>query len=468
MAGIEWGFFVNLAYLCVFLLIGTFLRARLRILQRCLIPVPIIAGFLGIIFGQYVFKVINPDEMASLVYHFLTLSFIAMGLRGSRVRHSYGTVTTLFIHHFGHNTQGLIGLFFTLVLLLTYLPGIFPTFGIMLNLGFANSPGVAYSIGTAWEEMGFVGGGQVGLSMGAIGFLVAYIIGIILVNWGIRKNKTYYFKGMDEIPQSVFRGIIKKDEPKVEAGKQNMAPEAMDSLTLHVAVIGTIFLMTYFFLINLTGWIASFGDMGKDLANVIGGFGFLFGVLIAFVVRRILLTTNLDYIVDDGLLSRLGGTFVDLMIMTGITGISFVVIKAYLLEIVLLSAVGTIGVLLTTYYFVDKMQIDYKFERFISLFGMLTGTVASGLALLRIVDPQYDTPVAEDLVYAGGMNLILSLPLLLLINIPAFGYVRGESIKSILLVVGLQATYFLVMFIIWKIYAVSYFKKKDKSKVLEQ
>ncbi len=410
MAGIDWSFFVSMAYLCVFLLIGTFLRAHLRILQRCLIPVPIIAGFLAIIFGQYVFKVIDPDEMATLVYHFLTLSFIAMGLRGSRVKHSYGTITTLFIHNFGHNIQGLIGLFFTLFLLLTYLPDIFPTFGIMLNLGFANSPGVAYSIGTAWEGMGFAGGGQVGLTVGAIGFLVAYVLGIILVNWGIRTNKTHYFKGMDEIPQSVFRGIIKKDEAKVEAGKQNMAPEAMDSLTLHVAIVGTIFLMTYFFLINLTGWMAGFGDLGQDLANVIGGFGFLFGVLIAFVVRKILLTTNLDYLIDDGLLSRLGGTFVDLMILTGIAGISFVVIKAYLLEIILLSIIGTICIPLTTYYLVDKMQIDFKFERFISLFGMLTGTAASGLALLRIVDPHYETPVAEDLVYAGGMNLILSLP----------------------------------------------------------
>lgn len=55
-----------------------------------------------------------------------------------------------------------------------------------------------------------------------------------------------------------------------------------------------------------------------------------------------------------------------------------------------------------------------------AVFGFLTGTIASGLALLRMVDPELDTPVAEELACAGGLSLLVGFPLLLMLNFPLY------------------------------------------------
>ena len=49
---------------------------------------------------------------------------------------------------------------------------------------------------------------------------------------------------------------------------------------------------------------------------------------------------------------------------------------------------------------------EHGFERGLTLFGYCTGTAASGLLLLRIVDPEFDTPVAVEV---GLMNVFATI-----------------------------------------------------------
>ena len=52
---------------------------------------------------------------------------------------------------------------------------------------------------------------------------------------------------------------------------------------------------------------------------------------------------------------------------------------------------------------------EYGFERCLIMFGYATGTAASGLLLLRIADPDYETPVAVE---GGLMNVFSCLTFL--------------------------------------------------------
>nr|HPG85734.1 sodium:glutamate symporter [Spirochaetales bacterium] len=47
-------------------------------------------------------------------------------------------------------------------------------------------PGQAYAIGKGWEGMGFEGAGSEGLTMAALGYLWACVVGVALVNLGVR------------------------------------------------------------------------------------------------------------------------------------------------------------------------------------------------------------------------------------------------------------------------------------------
>ena len=62
-----------------------------------------------------------------------------------------------------------------------------------------------------------------------------------------------------------------------------------------------------------------------------------------------------------------------------------------------------------------------RFERAIADFGMNTGVIATGLILLRMVDPESRTPVPADFAFkqllhspfmGGGIWTCLALPLL--------------------------------------------------------
>lgn len=462
MEGISWGSLIDFAYLGLFLLIATFLRSRVKFLQKFLIPNSIIAGLLGLIFGQYLFKVLDPDVLGSYVYHLLTAAYIAMGLRGSNVKRGYGAITTMTIHCQIFAIQGFLGLLFTLLLIMTYFPHLFPSFGVQLVMGFGQNPGVAYSMGKTWEGMGFFGGGQVGLAFGALGFLFAYVVGIILINWGVRRNKTAIFKGYDQIPKSVFSGIIPRSEQKTEAGRLTTASEAIDTLALQGALIGLVFIITYHFITSVTGALAALGSSGEDFAALIGGFGFVFGAIFALFVRFLITRMRIDYIIDRGLMTRLSGFFIDFMVCAAVAAISFTMIRDYWKEILILAAIGGGVTLVLVYYLSTRMHLDYKFERMLGSFGLATGTMSSGLALLRVVDAHFDTPVAEDLVYSGGMALFFALPILMVANVPALGY-PDQSVEAIIRTLIILVAYIVVLTAFWKLYQTVYMRREKKS-----
>ena len=58
----------------------------------------------------------------------------------------------------------------------------------LLPLGFGMGPGIAYSVGQSWHSYGFLEAANIGLTLAAIGFLVAYFTGVFVVNRGIRNG----------------------------------------------------------------------------------------------------------------------------------------------------------------------------------------------------------------------------------------------------------------------------------------
>jgi ESS family glutamate:Na+ symporter len=63
----------------------------------------------------------------------------------------------------------------------------------------------------------------------------------------------------------------------------------------------------------------------------------------------------------------------------------------------------------------------------------------TGLALLRTIDPGFETPVATDYMYATGIAFFLVIPYILSINLPASGYADGNTMKYWLMIILLAA-----------------------------
>ena len=69
---------------------------------------------------------------------------------------------------------------------------------------------------------------------------------------------------------------------------------------------------------------------------------------------------------------------------------------------------------------------DFAFERVVLFWGTLTGTLSTGLALLRAVDPEFKTPAAADYLYASALTFFLVMPLILVAGFPALAHATGN------------------------------------------
>jgi len=101
---------------------------------------------------------------------------------------------------------------------------------------------------------------------------------------------------------------------------------------------------------------------------------------------------------------------------------------------------------------------DFQFERFIEIFGEMTGTINSALVLLRVTDPEFKTPVAEDAVYGSGISLFVGLPLLIALNIP-FAFYKGALI-GYWVTVGVLIGYWVLLMIVWRAIGFIRFKRE--------
>ena len=53
------------------------------------------------------------------------------------------------------------------------------------------------------------------------------------------------------------------------------------------------------------------------------------------------------------------------------------------------------------------------------MYGMLTGTIGSGILLLRELDPSLETPAANNLVIGSSYGIVLGAPMLIFVSLAA-------------------------------------------------
>lgn len=78
-------------------------------------------------------------------------------------------------------------------------------------------------------------------------------------------------------------------------------------------------------------------------------------------------------------------------------------------------------------------------EQFLTMFGMLTGTASTGVALLREIDGKFKTPASENLVYQNFPAIVFGFPMMLLATLAP---------KKPLLTFGILVAFFVVMNVI--------------------
>lgn len=425
----EWSYVWDILVLSLFLGLATYLKRSIRFFEKFFIPNAIIAGFLGLILGPQVLNLVRFDSnhFGNIVYHLMSVGFISLALKDRNREKNKDIVNTGFFIVSGYVLQGIIGFGLSLLMAFTIFPKLFPVFGMLLPLGFGQGAAQAYSIGKQWElaPVSFSNGGNIGLSIAAIGLLWACLGGIPLMNYLMKTKKI--------LPSRVLNANNPKPVPK-EIKKEDVGDtESVDSFSIQLFTIGIIYLVTFLSLKGITAMLSNLGPFWQTLSNMLWGFSFIIASIYAIIFRSIYDLLRKRKVImreytSDFLLERIAGGAFDFMITASIAAISFSILKQYLIPTLVITIVGGIITIAYTVFICKRIYKKDVLENILALYGTLTGIVSTGLALVKEIDPDFQSSATKNLVLGSGAGLFVGLPLMILLNVPVTGYISHKPI----------------------------------------
>jgi glutamate:Na+ symporter, ESS family len=425
--------------LVVLLLLAESLRRVLPGMGRLGLPGSIVAGIFGLVLGPQVVGVVPLDRqvLEILVYHGLAVVFIAIGLEPRERLKGHlasGVRSFAFAIPATMALQAAIGLGLFLVLSGSGDEALHPGVGALLPLAFEEGPGQALSVGAAWEATGLVDGAQVGLVMAALGYAWAVLVGVPLVAWGRRRGLLSPLSSSAEVA-----GVARQEVPSLPAG-------ALDLLTRQIVAIGGCYALTYLACLGLSTALAGM----PDIAATIWGFHFILGAGIAMGVRALLDRLPGGTPLHGPTLSRVSGLTVDVMTCAALAAIQLGVLTASWLPILLITSVGGLATLVACLWLASRAFPDAPFEHAVVWFGMSTGTLPMGLALLRIIDPHLSSPAPVSAVLGSGAAIPLAVPVMLVLLPAAVATFPGSYPGAGLLLLAAAVLYGLALLAVWR------------------
>ncbi len=451
-----WGGFNILAVLLISLMFANFLKKTVRFLRVSLIPTSVLAGVILLVISS-VYHAISGEvmfnapffggngmaDMEVITYHALALGFIASTLKTSENQMTKKRSVEIF--NTGVTTvstyllQGVVGLGITILIALV-VKGFFSAAGVLLPFAYGQGTGQALNYGSIYEaDYGFIGGKSFGLTIAALGFLSASIGGVIHLNILKKQKKIIVVDECENTPHVEF-----------QSNNEIAINGSLDKLTVQIALIAISYFATYLLMYGL-------GLLLPGMKSVVYGFNFLLGVLMATLVKAIIKALQKNKVMkkqytNNFLLDRVGNACFDIMVVAGIAAIRLDLLKQYWWILLILGVVG----LVITYFYVRFASYtlfpEYKEEQFLAMYGMLTGTASTGIILLREIDGEFKTPVADNLVYQNFPAIVFGFPLMLLATLAP---------KEPYLTLLLLFLFFVVMNLI--LFRSKIFKKKNKS-----
>ena len=413
----SWGFFNLTAVLLASLLIANMLKRSIPWLEASLIPTSVLGGGILLLISV-IYNNITGDEFFDTPFfggqgtgwlELLTYHMLALGFTASSLKTTEGKMTrerSVEIFNTGLTTvatyllQALAGMIICIIGAM-YIDDLLEASGLLLALGYGQGPGQAMNYGTIYElDYGFVGGKSFGLTIASMGFLAASIGGVIHLNLLKRQGKISLDKGS---------GTSNED---VEGANEIPMQESIDKFTVQIALIMVAYLLAYFLMLGL-------GNLVPGMRSTIYGFNFLLGVLAATLLKTALNFLRKKNIIhrqytNNFLLTRATNFFFDIMVTAGIAAIRLAIIGKYWVVLLILGVVGIVITYIYVYFICRKLFPNYTEQQFLAMYGMLTGTASTGIILLREIDGDFKTPVADNLVYQNFPAMVFGIPILLL------------------------------------------------------
>lgn len=423
-----WSFIIALTVLFAGMIAANILIKTIKPLRNALIPASVLGGFVLLAFFA-IWKaitgsaLIDSNTLELITYHGLGIGCAALALQTSEKEKNKRAKLDIFnsalVTTSTYLLQAVIGLAISFGL--SFVLGCWPASGMLVPMGYGQGPGQAYNWGHTYEySWGFENGTSFGLTCAAVGFIVCSVGGVIYLN--VMKHK--------KNPKVMIR--LNKEEsgddlrPEDVCGPNEISlSDSLDKLTVQFGLTFVTYAIAYG-IIAVLSFLCDLSGVDLLVSTVkplLWGFNFIFSTIAGVLVRAVIgFFTKRGAIkkvyTNNMMLDRVSNVAFDLMIVASISAINLAAFKerSFVVPLTVMCVVAAFG----TYFYVDhvckRLFPEYSEESFLSLFGMLTGVVGTGVILLREIDPKFKTPACKNLVFQTLWTCLMGFPLLLLMG----------------------------------------------------
>jgi ESS family glutamate:Na+ symporter len=389
---------IDICIISGLLVIAHLLRASIPWLSRFLIPSSMIAGLIGLALGPGGYDLLpfsRGEDGNTLLGTYpgilivLLFATLLMGHRPTQLtRETWRGSRTSFLYNLGSEFMQYGVVLCVGVALLTFVfTDLRDEFMVMLPGGFAGGHGTAAVYADAmpqWEAAR-----SIGFTFATLGILCAVFGGLVLVNLARR------------------RGWIARDVPVATADGAQVAPEqssflpslfqastgratvnsiALEPLAWHVALVLAVYGAT----------VTVMPTIRELLPPKFVLPAFVIAMVIGWFVQTALDLAKVGQYVDAKTIGSIGSLASDYLVAFGIASINVQIVLTHAVPLVVFALLGLalcVGWLLIV---APRVYKEHWFESGIFTYGWNTGTIAFGVALLRIVDKRSDSRVLSD------------------------------------------------------------------------
>ncbi|WP_317855710.1 sodium/glutamate symporter [Chakrabartyella piscis] len=413
---------IDICLISALILVGKGLRLKLKVLQNYFIPSSLIAGFLGLILGSQMLNVVPLSSSASGYAGYLFPILFATFFLGRKESVAFRKVLNKVGDSVAINGACYLLMFGIAALLsVTLIPKLFPEvssyFGLMMSSGFAGGHGTAAAIGGYFETAGgWADAITVGQTFASIGLIGGALIGVTLINIAIRKGYTRTITDIHASAKSSDKDGLVPEFERESMGDNTMSSMSLDPLTWHFVLILVSVGCAY-------GVEALVTAYEVPISLPVFGLALIFSI----VLQKILELVKLDGYVDRRIIVRIGSCVTDFLVAFAIATLNIGVVLQVLVPILLMCVIGFAMNMCFVFVISKTFFHNFWFERGIFIFGWSTGVMATGITLLRIIDPTFDTNVLED---SGMAWTLLSFMELAVITLLPIAMVQGVGIYA--------------------------------------
>lgn len=428
----PWTIVVDLGIISALMLLGKLIRVKVKGIQRFLIPPAVLAGIMGLVLGPEVLGWL-PLSGSLGTYAGILIAFVFAALpftstskarEVAKVKRMWGYSQGGMFLQWGFG--GLLG-----ILLLGQIWPLNDSFGITMPAGFCGGHGSAAALGDAFAGFGQDEVLTLAMTSATVGIICSIVIGLIFLRIGTKRGYSACLTEAEKLPEELRTGVVEKANRK-SIGEGIFSTISVSTLTFNLSVIG---------LVVLGGYLISKGvsRVAPMLELPVFSCSYIVGILVKFVCDRTKVT---EYVCPETS-SSLSGMFTDYLVAFGIASIKISVVSQYLVPMLILLFAGLIFTACYIYIAAKYIFKEYWFEKAMFSWGWFTGTMAMGMALLRIADPDSRSHCVDH--YAIAYIFIAPVEIALITFAPIIftsGY--GLLFSSIAVVIGLSLMTYMI------------------------